>query len=216
MIVLGVGRNSRESSIMFWRVLFLQKQVGLCMRRIFLRRIFFHPAVPGGCRGSFHPAFRLRRSGRDNARIPKLWHIRPKNESPAPLLPTAPCCSLLVGTFFQSVYSASGTPCVWIHARNTPRRSPDPFPHSPCELRFRLLASSTMFIKQPLGPRPSSSRENFHPFGPAHPHALSALVAGRPHSWLPCLAPQPCPQHPASQRLRVHLHIILTGQMLSR
>src|SRR5580704_422990 len=67
MIVLGVGGNSRESPIMFWQVLVLQKPIGLGMRPDFLATHLLPQAVLVGAVISFHPAFRLRRIGRDNA-----------------------------------------------------------------------------------------------------------------------------------------------------
>jgi len=55
MIVLGVGRNSRESPIMFRQVLFLQKHIGLCMRPDFLATHLLHQ------RSSWVPWFRSTR-----------------------------------------------------------------------------------------------------------------------------------------------------------
>src|SRR5580693_2192732 len=68
-------------------------------------------------------------------------------------------------------------PCSSIHARNTPAAA-QIVSHSPCELRFHCWRRPPGSSSNLSDPVPRTSRENFHPFVPAHPHALSALVAG--------------------------------------
>ena len=57
-------------------------------------------------------------------------------------------------TFFQSVYSATGTPYFLTQARNTPAAA-QVVSSLPMRARVSPLASSTIFIKQPRGPRSS-------------------------------------------------------------
>ena len=82
-----------------------------------------------------------------------FWHMRPNCVTAA-----FPCnCSFAVGsrtyTFFQSVYSASGTPYFSIHCRST-RAAAQMVSSSPSRASTVEVASSTMFIKQPRAPRP--------------------------------------------------------------
>src|SRR6266567_7489802 len=63
--------------------------------------------------------------------------------------------ALRLYTFFQSVYSARGTPYFPIQIRNTPAAAQivSSFPIRAC---VSLVASSTMSIRQPRGPRASN------------------------------------------------------------
>ncbi len=87
-------------------------------------------------------------------RMSSFWHMRPNC-----VTGVFPCSnSFSVGarryTFFQSVYSASGTPYFSIHCRRT-RAAAQIVSSSPIRASTVEVASSTMFIRHALAARPS-------------------------------------------------------------
>jgi hypothetical protein len=116
-------------------------------------------------------------------------------ESPAPLPPTAPCRSLLVGTRSSNPYTAP--PGCRLLGSTPARLPPQPrsSPHSPCEL------TKVSLLRRPSG---SSSHQATFRTPSLVPivktsihlyqltHMLFPLSSLAMHSLLPCLAPQPC------------------------
>src|ERR1700688_3068182 len=67
-------------------------------------------------------------------------------------------------------------PCAWIHARNTPAAA-QIVSSLPMRAKFHCWRRPPCSSSNLSDPVPRTSRENFHPFVRAHPHAPSALVA---------------------------------------
>src|SRR5215831_12176168 len=135
--------------------------------------------------------------------ISSFWHMRPNC-----VTGTFPCsCSFSVGsrtyTFFQSVYSASGTPYFSIHCRNT-RAAAQMVSSSPRGLHRR---GRIVHHVHQAGPRASLLIPLMKTAVQLHQLAEVGLaLAPLPvRLTFPHLAPQPFGQHPAPQRFRMNL-----------
>jgi hypothetical protein len=87
--------------------------------------------------------------------IPSFSHIRPNCVTGSSPRNCSRCVGARLYTFFQSTYSACGTPFFSIHARNV-FAAAQIVSSSPSRNSTALVASSVMFIRQPSEPRPSN------------------------------------------------------------
>jgi hypothetical protein len=88
-------------------------------------------------------------------RIPSCAHMRPNCVTGTVSVSRSSSVGFRTYTFFQSVYSACGTPCASIQSRNTATAA-QIVSWALNRPVVRLVASSTSVSRQLCGPRPSN------------------------------------------------------------